>query len=36
VGQTLAVVDKDAAGRVTERPVLPVAFVPLTRGNGGY
>lgn len=36
VGQTLAVVDKDAAGHATERPVLPVAFVPLTRSNGGY
>ena len=29
--QQLLVVEKDAAGRVTERPVLPVAFVPLVR-----
>ncbi len=29
-GQELVLVTKSAAGRVTRRPVLPVAFVPLT------
>jgi protein-L-isoaspartate(D-aspartate) O-methyltransferase len=31
-GQELLVIDKDAAGAVVERRVLPVAFVPLTGG----
>lgn len=29
-GQTLTLVTKDATGRIKERAVLPVAFVPLT------
>lgn len=33
--QTLRVIDKDAAGGLTERRVLPVAFVPLTGGGHG-
>jgi len=31
-GQSLILVSKDARGKVSERAVLPVAFVPLTRG----
>jgi len=31
--QELLVIDKDAAGAVVERRVLPVAFVPLTGGH---
>jgi protein-L-isoaspartate(D-aspartate) O-methyltransferase len=30
-GQDLLLVEKDASGKVTQEPVLPVAFVPLTR-----
>ena len=31
--QNLVVVEKSAAGVVTEREVLPVAFVPLVEGR---
>jgi protein-L-isoaspartate(D-aspartate) O-methyltransferase len=31
LGQDLLLVEKDAIGKVTQKPVLPVAFVPLTR-----
>ena len=31
--QWLTVVDKDADGKITERSVLAVAFVPLTGGD---
>jgi protein-L-isoaspartate(D-aspartate) O-methyltransferase len=31
--QDLQLITKDAAGKVTERSVLPVAFVPLVEGN---
>jgi protein-L-isoaspartate(D-aspartate) O-methyltransferase len=34
VGQNLLLVEKDTAGRVRERLVLPVAFVPLVGGSG--
>ncbi len=30
-GQDLLLVEKDRSGQVTHKPVLPVAFVPLTR-----
>jgi protein-L-isoaspartate(D-aspartate) O-methyltransferase len=33
LGQMLTLVVKDADGMVSEKPVLPVAFVPLTRGR---
>ena len=33
--QELIVLTKDAAGEVTRRDVLPVAFVPLTGGDRG-
>ena len=32
-GQELTVVEKTASGRVLERPLLPVAFVPLVRAG---
>ena len=32
--QTLMLVEKDAQGRVRTRQLLPVRFVPLTRGKG--
>jgi protein-L-isoaspartate(D-aspartate) O-methyltransferase len=32
-GQDLVVVDKDASGKITTRPVLPVRFVPMVRGG---
>lgn len=32
-GQDLLAISRDAAGRVTQRHVLPVAFVPLTGGG---
>jgi protein-L-isoaspartate(D-aspartate) O-methyltransferase len=31
--QQLVLVEKDGAGRVTTRQLLPVAFVPLTGGG---
>ncbi len=34
--QDLVVVEKDPEGEVRERPLLPVAFVPLVPGDGGY
>ena len=33
--QDLALIEKDEAGRVSERRLFPVAFVPLTGGNPG-
>jgi protein-L-isoaspartate O-methyltransferase len=30
MGQDLLVIEKDRAGKVSRREVLPVAFVPLT------
>ena len=33
-GQMLTLIEKDADGAVRETPVLPVAFVPLTRAKG--
>ena len=33
-GEQLLLLEKDAAGAVTTREVLPVAFVPLTGGSG--
>ena len=32
-GQMLTLVERDPDGAVRERPVLPVAFVPLTSGS---
>jgi protein-L-isoaspartate(D-aspartate) O-methyltransferase len=34
LGQDLLVVEKQADGSVTQRNVLPVAFVPLTGSHG--
>ena len=34
MGQSLVLIEKDENGKVRERTVLPVAFVPLTGGNG--
>ena len=33
--QTLTLIEKDADGRITESPTLPVAFVPLVRKRWG-
>jgi protein-L-isoaspartate(D-aspartate) O-methyltransferase len=33
--QELLVIAKDAEGRISERSILPVAFVPLVEGKGG-
>ena len=32
--QDLIRIEKDASGKITRKPVLPVAFVPLTHGRG--
>jgi protein-L-isoaspartate(D-aspartate) O-methyltransferase len=32
-GQDLVVVDKSADGKITQRKVLPVAFVPMVKGK---
>ena len=34
-GETLVVADKDQDGNITTRDILPVRFVPLTRGTAG-
>jgi len=33
LAQNLMLVTKDEAGRVSEKSVLPVAFVPLVKGS---
>jgi protein-L-isoaspartate(D-aspartate) O-methyltransferase len=33
--QRLKLITKDSAGRVRERTIIPVRFVPLTRGRRG-
>jgi protein-L-isoaspartate O-methyltransferase len=34
--QELILITKSAEGRVDERSILPVAFVPLVKGNGRH
>jgi hypothetical protein len=33
LGQMLTLVTKDQDGALSEKPILPVAFVPLTKGR---
>jgi protein-L-isoaspartate(D-aspartate) O-methyltransferase len=35
LSQDLVLVDKDTDGKVSERSLLPVAFVPLVKGENG-